>query len=277
MKRSLLLIPILLLGITNIIAQNTKVAKQPLLDYMVFKQYTSLDNEIEDSQLEQDRTDAYLISKTTIAFTYNLLGQLSTITISGGDYKQTLTYYYNLNLQLTAITTNDRTYKAELTYINNLVTEKVEHLQEGSENTEKVTTISYNDKGLVDKLILNYGGDNQPTELTYKYNNEGELSNIKSKYGEVALTYDDKKTPIASLANYFITFPTEFLSFLDSLSHTSHKDRHNIIRIDTDDRYVLNTYTYNKDGLPLTAISKTYEKNIKFDHTDFDTIEYHYK
>lgn len=279
MKRSLLLIPVLLLTVGNAFSQQTKkmtVVSQLIEKNHVLSSETTL---VGDVNVVTGPSANSVISITKYDFTYNNAGQLTTIKsylVENGqptDPFITLLESSDKN-QLNKVLYGENKMSLDLVYENNVL--QSTEFKDLYYDESRVSKITYNKLDLPGSIEITSSpqySDPETTSFIYDPNNNVKLVNLDNN--KTIYTYDKKKYAFAYLPYAFNI--SNYLS-ASELTFTNYVQQNNVVKIEhNEDLLTTIDYTYNTKDLPLTAKVKTVIKSDPTDQPSIYEYEFVYK
>ncbi|MGL4581505.1 MAG: hypothetical protein ACRCVU_00840 [Flavobacterium sp.] len=266
MKRSLLLIPVLLITVGNVFSQQTK--KMTVVSQIREKSYTYIDNDSLHKNFEilQDGSKVTSI-KSKADFSYTVLGELKTIKRSEIDIKNpppldTVNFKMRNKYQLKTIDLNSEVKSLSLTYQDDNLHQYIISEKKAKKIESIISTYCYSNNQLPEKVVINIPDSNIPVKISFKYNKDKNLQSYKIKQYKTSTYYDTKKYPFSYLP-YGFSFSNYFL--IEGLVFTNYVQSNNVIKREWYGTTQTILYTYNDNDLPITA--KVYNKYKNNNHS----------
>lgn len=279
MKRSLLLIPVVLLAISSTYGQQTK--KMTVVSQLIEKNHvpSSETTLVDGMNVVTGPSANSVISITKYDFTYNNTGQLTTIK----------SYLVENSLPtdpfITLLESSDKNQLNKVLYGENKMSLDLVYEKNVLQSTEfkdlyydesRVSTITYNKLDLPGSIEITSSpqySDPETTSFIYDPNNNVKLVNLDNN--KTIYTYDKKKYAFAYLPYAFNI--SNYLSAYE-LTFTNYVQQNNVVKIEhNEDLLTTIDYTYNAKDLPLTAKVKTVIKSEPNSQPSIYEYEFVYK
>lgn len=197
---------------------------------------------------------SFFVDNSLTSYEYDSKTNFVTKATIKNDVKKQTTVYtftYDKKNQIT----EKKSEKTSLVYTYNDKGQIISSIdkEEGKEKYSNVYT--YDDSGNLIKKERTTKKDGKKTVYTYKYN-KGNVIEQTVGTEKYTATYDTKNNPFIGM------YPKAYGSILVDIHEVN---KNNPITLNTTDKEL--TYTYNKDGYPLTCSYKTTEVPLKVDKT----------
>lgn len=282
MKRTLLLIPFLLLSIskgysTPTVNPESQIKKLTVVSQIIEKNHISVEETtLIDGVNVADGTKAS--TKTVLTnydFSYNNIGQLTAINsylVEDGQPADSLLTNMQIDddNQLNKVIFGENKMTLDLVYEKNVL--QSTEFKDSFYNDTRVSKITYNRLDLPGAIEITsqlQNSDSKTINFIYDPNNNVKIVSLDAN--KLTHTYDKKKYALAYLPYAFNI--SHYLS-PPELIFTNYVQQNNVVKIESKDLITTIDYTYNTQDLPVTAKIKTVIKSYPSD--DGYTYEYEF-
>lgn len=202
------------------------------------------------------------ISISKYNFTYNALGQLTTIHSYLFENDQPsdpfiTTIELNDTNQLAKILFGENKMQLDFSYENKKL--RFVELNDLLYKQSQFSSLTYNQLDLPESITITSDSQYEAVETKqFSYDANNNVKIVTSDRNKTTYTYDNKKYPLAYLSYAFNI--SNYLSAYE-LSFSNYVQQNNVIKVVNN--YFITTidYTYNAQNLPLTAKIKTIDKS----------------